>query len=220
MRNFRVLISGFAVLMCCAWAQAAKKPPLKDPQVIVAGAKGSLPVGSVFSFVSPTGTSPITLQNGSACDVTSLNILEDDCIFQNVTGSTWTSLNFAIAPKGQSGIFTCTPLAFFTNCFFNRDHTQLTFYGGPGIAANDEFLISVLLWLPGTSFSLTATLASGEMLHLPFGPRPAETRYASLRMRSYRPNRSPSKSSNLALFLNGHVAADWRRLGMLHAARG
>src|SRR2546423_939782 len=144
MSSSRILICVCLALLCGAQMQAAEKPRIKDPQVIVAGAKGSLRVGSIFSFISPSGTSPITLPNGSGCAVNLLNLVELDCIFQNGTDSTWTGLNFTIAPGDQSGLFVCLPLSYFNHCFFNKDHTQLTFYGGTGIAKDDEFLIAVL----------------------------------------------------------------------------
>jgi hypothetical protein len=202
MRGSRVFLIGFAVVFCCAQAQAGKKPfnpkkPLGDPQVIIAGGKGSLSVGSVFSFLSPTGTSPLSLLGGSPCVVGELGTILGDCVFQNGTDSKWTSLNFTISPSGQIPPFVCLALAYFSGCFFNKSGTQVTFFGGKGISPGEDFQIAVVLWLPKTLFSITAALASSSTI----GPSP------------YQPA-LPGSASTMALFLSGHIPADWRRVLM------
>jgi hypothetical protein len=144
-----LLLSG-TVLACCPAARS-DSIPAGDPEVIMAGGKGSLPVGSIFSFVSPTGTSPITLFGGSPCVVGLIAVL--DCVFQNASGSTWSSLTFDISPSGQIPPFTCLSLAYFTNCTFNSTGNQVTFSGGPGIGVRQDFTVEVLLWFPETQFS-------------------------------------------------------------------
>jgi len=201
MRSSRVFLIGFVVISCCILAQAGKKPfknpenPLGDPQVIIAGGKGSLPVGSIFSFVSPSGTSPVSLLGGSPCVVGLLGTVLGDCVFQNGTDSNWTSLNFSISPSDQVPPFTCLALAYFSDCFFNKSGTQVTFFGGKGISPGDDFLIAVVLWLPKTLFSITATQAGSSSR---IGPAP------------YRPA-VPSSGSSMALFLSGHLPVNWRR---------
>jgi hypothetical protein len=146
-----LLLSG-TVLACCPAARS-DSIPAGDPEVIMAGGTGSLPVGSIFSFVSPTGTSPITLSGGSACVAGSISV--PDCVFQNASRSTWTSLIFDVSPSGQTGPFSCAALAYFANCSFNSTGTQVTFYGG-SIGARQDFLVEVLFWSPGTQFSAQA----------------------------------------------------------------
>jgi hypothetical protein len=197
MRRCWVVFCGGTLLVCAVCAQAAKKP-IKDPQVIIAGGTGSLPVGSLFSFISPSGTSPITLLNGSPCLVGLTQLL--DCIFKNGTDSRWSSLTLTITPGGQTGPFTCLALAYFSGCFFNSDGTQLTFFGGRGLPAGGDFLIAVLLWQPGTTFSIQATLAGSD------GP-------VLKRKSTYDPLPPKSEPPSVTLFLKGHVAWDqWRRL--------
>ena len=201
MRGTCVFLSVFSML-CCARAEAGmgrlndpgKRP--SDPQVIIAGGKGSLPVGPAFSFVSPSGTSPISLSGGSPCVVTGLNTILDDCVFQNGTDSNWTSLSFTISPSGQIGPFTCLALAYFNGCFFNNSGTQVTFFGGTGIGSGDDFQIAVVGWLAQTAFSVTATVADSKK------KVQADARQAT----------SPAPGSAMALFLGGHIPADWRRV--------
>src|SRR5437016_5217690 len=197
MRRSWVVFCGGMLLACAACAQAAKKP-INDPQVIIAGGTGSLPVRSLFSFISPTGTSPITLLDGSPCLVGLTQLL--DCIFKNGTDSNWSSLTLTMSPGGQRGPFTCLALAYFSGCFFNSDGTQLTFFGGRGLRAGADFLIVVLLWQPGTTFTVKATLGGSN------GP-------VLRRKSTYDPLLPKSEPPSLTLFLNGHVArAQWRRL--------
>jgi len=150
MKVFSVLLLGGMFVTCCAAAHA-DSIPIHDPEVIMAGGSGSLPVGSAFSFTSPSGTSPISLLGGSPCLVAGI-ISVPDCIFKNATKSTWTSLSFDISPGNQIGPFVCTALDYFANCSFNSSGTQVTFSGGPGIGAGDDFLVEVIAWLPNTQF--------------------------------------------------------------------
>jgi hypothetical protein len=187
------------VILCCACARAARKP-VKDPQVIIAGGGGSLPLGNVFQIVSPSGTSPLNLSGGSPCVLAGLQI--PDCVFQNSTNSTWTTLTFSISPGNQTGPFLCTPLAFFSKCSFNKTGTSVTFSGGTGIRAGQDFLVVVILWLPGTTFAGSATESYDSELRAPRRRAPARR----------------SEPSTITLFLDGHAALmDWERL---RTARG
>ena len=181
------------VILCCACARAAGKP-IRDPQVIIAGGGGSFPVGNIFQILSPSGTSPINLQGGSPCVI--LGLAVPDCIFQNSTSSTWTALTFSISPGRQIGPFICLALAYFSKCSFNKAGTSVTFSGGTGIGAGEDFLVEVVLWLPGTTFAGTATESADSALRAP--------RRSSPELRS--------QQSTFALFLDGHVPLeDWRR---------
>jgi hypothetical protein len=151
MRGLSTLLLSGMIVVSCAAARADSIRP-HDPEVIIGGGKGSLPVGSIFSFISPSGTSPITLSGGSPCLVGGIISLPD-CIFKNATNSTWTGLSFTITPDGQIGPFVCITLDDFSRCSFNSAGTEVTFSGGPGIGAGDDFLVEVVLWLPGTQFS-------------------------------------------------------------------
>ncbi len=151
MRGFSTLLLSGMTVMSCAAARADSIRP-HDPEVIIGGGKGSLPVGSTFSFISPSGTSPITLSGGSPCLVGGI-ISVPDCIFKNATSSTWTGLRFTMSPKGQIGPFVCVALDYFSTCSFNSTGTRVTFSGGPGIGGGDDFLVEVILWLPDTQFS-------------------------------------------------------------------
>jgi hypothetical protein len=199
MRLYWVILAGATVTLCSACAQAARRP-IKDPQVIVAGGGGSFPVGKVFQIVSPSGTSPINLLGGSPCVVAGLQI--PDCIFQNGTASRWSALTFSISPGNQIGPFTCLALAYFSKCSFNKSGTRVTFSGGAGIGAGQDFLVVVVLWLPGTTFAGSATESGDSALRVPSPRAPARR----------------SEPSTIALFLEGHAAlTDWRRL---RTARG
>ena len=197
----RLVLVAAAFLLGCACVHASKRP-LKDPVVIVAGGGGSLPLGNLFQIISPSGTSPLNLLGGSACVVAGLSI--PDCIFQNGTSATWTSLTFSISPANQQGPFTCLALLYFSKCSFNSDGTSVTFSGGTGIGAGHDFLFAVLLWAPQTIFSGTAENQSDEessdspALRLPPSDKAQE---------------SPPGQSTIPLFLDGQAAlADWRRL--------
>jgi len=176
---------------------AASPTKTKDPQVIIAGARGSFPVGSVFSILSPTGTSPISYPGGSPCVLGLIPVF--DCVFTNASGFKWSSLSFAISPSGQIGPFICLPLAYFSTCSFNKQGTQVVFSGGPGLGAGSDFVLIVLLWLPRTTFSATATRGPSSRTALERSPRgfPA-----------------PGSDSRAAVtvFLEGHAAfMDWQR---------
>lgn len=153
MKSFGWFLLSVIILAGCPAARA-DSIPARDPEVIMAGGRGSLPVGSVFSFISPSGTSPITLLGGSPCLVGLIAI--GNCVFENGTGSTWTSLTFDITPGGQIPPFVCLALAYFTTCQFNSNGTEVTFSGGSGIGKNQDFTLEVLLWFPQTQFNGTA----------------------------------------------------------------
>jgi hypothetical protein len=151
MKGFSTLLLSGMIVVSCAAARADSIRP-HDPEIIMGGGNGSFPVGSIFSFISPSGTSPITLSGGSPCLVGGI-ISVPDCIFKNSTSSTWTGLSFTITPDGQIGPFVCVTLDYFSTCSFNSAGTRVTFSRGPGIGAGDDFLVEVVLWLPDTQFS-------------------------------------------------------------------
>lgn len=182
------------VALCSGWAHGATTP-IKDPQVIIAGGDGSFPVGSSFSFISPSGTSPISLPDGSPCLVGQVSVL--DCLFANASGFNWSSLTFSISPGGQKGPFSCSALAYFAGCSFNEAGTKVTFFGGNGIAAGKDFVVAVIGWSPGTTFDGEAKgqEASGTAFKATVQYTPA------------------SEPRTAAVFLNGQVAlVRWERL--------
>jgi hypothetical protein len=149
--------SVLVVLFCCTVVRAYSANK-KDPIIIIAGAddvsrasNSSFPLGSVFSILSPTGTSPLNLLGGSPCVV--LGIELPLCLFSNGTDFTWTSLTFSITPSPQSPPFTCLALGYFSNCSFSDQDTQVTFSGGSGLAAGDVFLFAVVGWDVNSTFA-------------------------------------------------------------------
>lgn len=194
MKRVCVVLVGTMIIFRCACAQAAREPG-HDPQVIIAGGGGSFPVGNIFQILSPSGTSPLNLLGGSACVILGIQI--PDCIFQNGTTSTWSSLTFSISPGHQIGPFVCLALAYFSKCSFNKMGTSVTFSDGQGIAPGEDFLVVVLLWLPETTFAGTATESDDSAARVPI--RRAQPRY--------------SERSTLTLFLNCQPALmEGRRL--------
>ena len=192
----RLFLAPIAIVLCCACVHASKKP-LKDPVVIIAGGGGSLPLGNLFQIISPSGTSPLNLLGGSACVVAGLSI--PDCIFQNGTSSTWTSLTFSISPGNQKGPFSCLALLYFSKCSFKSDGSSVTFSGGTGIGPGHDFLFSVLLWAPETIFAGTAEdLSDSAALRSPPSDKAQES------------PRGPSSMPSLA---DSQAAlVDWREL--------
>lgn len=189
-------------LLCSSQVQAIPKP-VRDPQVIIAGGTGSFPVGSPFLFISPTGTSPINLLNGSPCVIDLFKI--SDCLFKNASGFKWKTLTFTISPGGQKGPFTCLALIAFLGCNFNKQGTQVTFFGGLGLANGQDFVVEVLLWGPGTSFQATGSGDSSAQRELS-APQPA---VATSRLQA-----------SLATFIDIHGAwLDRRRRGAFRPAR-
>lgn len=192
MKNLSPIFWSGLVILCCGSAFAATNS-IKDPQVIVAGDDGSFPVGSEFSFISPSGTSPVSLPNGSPCVVAGISV--PLCLFQNVSGFGWGTLTFTISPRGQTGPFSCTALAYFTGCSFNEAGTQVIFFGGTGIAVGHDFVVEVIGWAAGSKFDGEGaqTQGSGTAFEGPAQGTPT------------------SKPGNVALFLDNHVALVERR---------
>ncbi len=149
MKNLSPMFWNATVLLCCSWAHASTSS-IKDPQVIIAGGSGSFPVGSEFSFISPSGTSPVSLPGGSPCVVSGISV--PLCLFQNASHFGWGTLTFTISPGGQTGSFSCTALAYFTGCSFNETGTRVIFFGGTGIAAGHDFVVEVIGWAAGSTF--------------------------------------------------------------------
>jgi hypothetical protein len=111
--------------------------------------------GSLFSFLSSTGTSPGT----SACVINGVN--DSVCDFVNVSGQTWSSLVWTILP-GEP-LTSCQFTIGFTNCVVNQqgDATTpsiITFFGGAGILNTQAFGVAAVGWAPNTSFSLAANV--------------------------------------------------------------
>jgi|SRR5579859_3984700 len=154
MKNLRVLllIVGVLVLTAPAWSDQV---PGNDPRIIIGSGSGSLPVGFTFLFGSPTGSSPAT----SPCVVN--GIPEADCVFQNSTNTTFTSLTFDVdttLPPGSvldCGIAIGGP---FSTCSIGADSDGFlaTFTGGPGVIPAGDFSVTVDGWNPDTDFGVGA----------------------------------------------------------------
>jgi hypothetical protein len=184
-----------AALLCCMAGRAAAVNA-KDPIIIIAGdddVTGGYPLGSSFSILSPTGSSPLHLLGGSPCVV--LGIELPLCLFSNGTDFTWTTLSFSIAPGHQTGPFTCLALAYFSQCRFSDENRKVAFVGGKGIAAGDVFLFAVVSWLPNTTFSGEAT--GSESISGGASWRPSLPRAPAPR----------SQPSQAELFRDGHIAS-------------
>jgi hypothetical protein len=191
-----VTLWAVTLLVCCAGARAAGANG-GDPVIIIAGgdnvasSSASFPLGSVFSILSPTGTSPLRLPGGSPCEVAGIEV--PLCLFSNGTDFTWTTLTFSITPSLPLPPFTCLYLAYFSSCQFSDQHKKVTFSGGMGIAAGDVFLFAVVGWLPNTTFSGNATGAEAS----------SGTSWRPLLPRAPAPRPQPSTAE---LFLGGQVA--------------
>lgn len=154
MRSLRVGLLALGVLCLTAMAWADQVPG-NDPRIIIGNGSGSLPVGSTFIFGSATGSSPAT----SPCVVN--GIPEADCVFQNSTNSTFTSLTFdidTVLPPGSvldCGIAVGGP---FSTCSIGADSDGYlaTFTGGPGVLPAGDFSITVDGWNPDTDFGVGA----------------------------------------------------------------
>lgn len=185
------------VLLVSCGAACAAGVNTKDPIIIIAGDddvsranSSSFPLGSVFSILSPTGTSPLSLLGGSPCEV--LGIELPLCLFSNGTDFTWTTLTFSITPKPILGlVYTCLALAYFSDCNFSEDHQNVTFSGGSGLPAGGAFLFAVVLWSPNSTFA-------GEAAGSQAG--------SGTSWRSSLPGAPVSQPSTAAIFLDGHVA--------------
>jgi hypothetical protein len=152
MLRFILLSLGILCLSVPAWADQV---PGTDPRVIIGGGKGSLSVGDTFLFSSATGSSPAT----SPCVVN--GVPENDCVFQNGTSSTFTTLSLDIdetLPPGSEvdcGVVVGGP---FTACTFEADADGyfFTFSGGPGVAPGGDFMITLDSWNPNTNVGVGA----------------------------------------------------------------
>jgi hypothetical protein len=154
MRVLRVILLSLGVLLLSAPAWADRVPGT-DPRIIIGSGSGSLPVGFTFLFGSATGSSPST----SPCVVN--GIPEADCVFQNSTNTTFSSLSFDIdetLPPGSTldcGIAVGGP---FSTCSIGADGDGYlaTFTGGPGVIPSGDFSITVEGWNPDTDFGVGA----------------------------------------------------------------
>jgi hypothetical protein len=154
MRSLRLslLTVGILFLSAPAWSDQV---PVNDPRIIIGSGSGSLPVGFTFLFGSASGSSPAT----SPCVVNGIS--EPDCVFQNSTNSTFTSLSFDIdevLPPGSMlncGIPVGGP---FSTCSIGADSDGFfaTFTGGPGVIPAGDFSITVDGWNPGSDFGVGA----------------------------------------------------------------
>lgn len=154
MKSLRLILVALGILLLSApaWADSA---PVGDPRVIIGGGMGSLPVGFTFLFGSPSGSSPAT----SPCTVGNVSV--PDCVFQNSTSTTFTSLTLdadVSLPQGaelECGITIGGP---FTACSINTDADGVfaTFTGGPGVLASGDFSVTVDGWNPDTDFGVGA----------------------------------------------------------------
>jgi hypothetical protein len=197
LRFASALLWGAALLTLCTGQRATGQPGQKvqsDPEVIIAGdgdLTGAFPLGSSFSILSPTGTSPLHLLGGSPCEV--LGIELPLCLFSNGTDFTWSTLTFSISPAVQPLGFTCLALAYFSRCQFSDHNQKVTFSGGSGLAAGDVFLFAVVGWAPNTTFAgkAFAPESSSRILERPLLPRT--------------PARGP-QSSSAEIFRDGQIA--------------
>ena len=195
-RSASAMFSVIALFLSCSGARATSDNS-GDPIIVIAGggdAVPGFPLGNSFSILSPSGTSPLNLPGGSACEVSGIEL--PLCLFSNGTEATWTTLTFLIAPGSQTGVFTCLALAYFSKCRFSDHNQSVVFAGGQGIASGDTFLFAVVSWLPNTTFSGKATRAesgarlSRPLLHSALGPRP-EPSLAQLFLDGHVPLRDP-----------------------------
>jgi hypothetical protein len=122
---------------------------------------------TLFSFISPTGTSPGT----SPCVIGGVN--DDVCDFLNLSGQDWTKLVFTASPGGD--LSSCQPLVGFTNCEVNQQGgpnipTVFTFFGGPGIPNGVAFGFSTEGWEANTRFDVVANAPEpAKLAFLVFG---------------------------------------------------
>ena len=154
MKSVRAILLGLGLLLLSVplWADQI---PGNDPRIIIGSGTGSLPVGFTFLFGSPSGSSPAT----SPCVVN--GIPEADCVFQNSTNSTFTSLTVDIdttLPPGSvldCGIAIGGP---FNTCSIGADSDGFfaTFTGGPGVLPAGDFSVTVDGWNPDTDFGVGA----------------------------------------------------------------
>lgn len=132
-----------------------------DPSIIIRGGGGSFGLtGSTFTIGTVNGTSPAE----SPCFVGDTQVA--DCVFQNATGSGWSTLVFVVNFSSPPvGIFACGfEFDIFSSCSVDVTATSATytFSGGTGIRAGQEFVFDVLGWAAGTTFDGTATLVVAE----------------------------------------------------------
>jgi hypothetical protein len=177
-----------AVLFSCTIVRALSANH-KDPIIVIAGdddvsraSDSSFPLGSVFSILSPTGTSPLDLLGGSPCVI--LGIELPLCLFSNGTDFTWTTLTFSITPSPQSPPFTCLALAYFSNCSFSDENATVTFSGGSGLPMRAVFLFAVVGWDANTTFAGNASGSdpySGTLTRPLLPEAPAPRSYPSSR---------------------------------------
>jgi hypothetical protein len=113
--------------------------------------------GTIFSFISPTGTSPST----SACVIDGVD--DDVCDFLNLSGVAWTTLQFTVSPGGD--LSSCQPTFGFANCDVSQqgDATSPTIFtlsGGNGIPDGTAFGFSTQGWAADAVFDVAANGAS------------------------------------------------------------
>jgi hypothetical protein len=113
--------------------------------------------GTIFSFISPTGTSPGT----SACVIDGVD--DDVCDFLNLSGVDWTTLQFTVSPGGD--LSSCQPLFGFTNCDVSQQGnstspTIFTLSGGTGIPDGTAFGFSTQGWAEDALFDVVANGAA------------------------------------------------------------
>src|SRR5438132_991821 len=137
----------------------------EDPKVVFhppsqiggGGPPQSQITGLLFSFLSPTGTSPGTGTGQSPCVID--GVADNVCDFLNISGQDWTQLVFTASPGAD--LSSCLPIYGFTNCEVNQQGgpsspTIFTFFGGPGIPDGVAFGFSVQGWSANTTFDVVA----------------------------------------------------------------
>src|SRR5437867_387445 len=112
------------ILLLAGYASASSILPPGDPELEVrdaaeSGGNGQEPIsvmGFHFSFITPSGTSPLTIDtpNGTPCLA---GMLDFNCNFINESGVTWMNLLVVVTPtpgltfcQAQVGFAGCNPL--------------------------------------------------------------------------------------------------------------
>src|SRR3984885_1319253 len=164
-----------------------------DPKVVLhppsqsggGGPPQSEITGTIFSFISPTGTSPGT----SACVIDGVD--DDVCDFLNISGVDWTKLQFTVSPGGD--LSSCEPLYGFSNCDVlqqggSGSPTIFALSGGTGIPDGTAFGLSTQGWAANAEFDVvanattttpeprTATLLAGVLIAFVLTKRAVQAR--------------------------------------------
>jgi hypothetical protein len=117
-------------------------------------------IGLSFSFITPTGNSPLTkTSKTSPCVIGGLD--DTTCDFLNLSGETWKALEFTASPGGD--LSSCEPSYGFTTCDIIKQGgpgspTVFLLYGGKGIANDKGFDFVAQGWAADTTFDVVANV--------------------------------------------------------------